>query len=275
MANRICPQASHAARTLIWRVIGIIAEHLLSCLKELRLKSRIEGLTVTIKIGVLWCCYFNRNIWSLRRQLPHAYRPPSLFASKMRDAGHEVQFLVCDDMLQTSDLDGTTRKLQDDVQLLYIMTHGKFYNTGYEAWLHAANWKPATTGIGQKNLAVAIFDTCELINSSGGTNWQTVWQTATLGPNIRLLLGFDGAVAIDRAAALRGKAFAENLINGNTFADAWILAVKSTVKSIHSKAVAIGIGDKVPDAQTVLNTASLSSMPSARGAGTPWFKERY
>jgi len=230
---------------------------------------------VTIKIGVLWCCYFNRSIFGFRRQLQHAYRPPSLFASKMRDASHEVQFLVCDDMLQTSDLDGTTRKLQDDVQLLYIMTHGEFHSTGYEACLHAANWKPAAAGIGQKNLAVAVFDTCELIDSGSATSWQTVWQGATLGSNIRLLLGFDGAVAIDRASALRGKAFAENLINGNTFADAWISAVKSTVKSVHSKAVAIGIGDTVPDAQSVLNTASLSSMPSARGTGTPSFKERY
>jgi len=56
----------------------------------------------------------------------------------MRDAGHDVEFLMCDDILQSSDLDGATRKLQDSVELLYVMTHGDFAGTGYDVYLHAA-----------------------------------------------------------------------------------------------------------------------------------------
>jgi hypothetical protein len=193
----------------------------------------------------------------------------------MRDAGHEIQFLICDDLLQLADLDGTSRRLQNDVQLLYVMTHGEFKNTGYEVCLHSADWVPGTTGIGQNNLAVAVFDTCGLIDKSSIPNWQAVWRTANVGPTVRLLLGFDGPVLIDRASGLRGKAFAENLLSGNTFADAWIGAVHSTVPSSSGKAVAIGIGDHAAGAQNILDTASISFMPSPRGTGVPSFKERY
>jgi hypothetical protein len=228
-----------------------------------------------LNIGLFWCTFFQRSFLSRPRQLYDAYRPPSLFVSKMRDAGHEVQFLVCDDLLQIGDLDGTSRMLQDKVQLLYVMTHGEFKNTGYEVYLHMANWVPGTTGIGQNNLAVIVFDTCNLIDTSSIPNWQGVWRTAALGPNVRLLLGFDGPVIIDRSSALRGKAFADNLLNGNTFVDAWISAVYSTVRSNHRKPVAIGIGDDAAGAQAVLNSASISSMPSRRGTGTPSFEKRY
>jgi len=90
------------------------------------------------------------------------------------------------------------------------------------------------------------------------------------------MLGFDGPVVIDRASALRGKAFAENLINGSTFAESWLEAVRQTCSnSKHRKAVAIGIGDTRTDAEAVLDTADLASIPAARGAGSPFFMHRY
>src|SRR5436309_482398 len=142
-------------------------------------------MSQALEIGILWCSYFNRSFWSSPGKLEHAYRPPTLFASKMRDGGHEVQFLLCDEILHISDLDGTSRTLQDGVQVLYVMTHGEFLMTGYEVGLHQTNWKPGTTGIGQNNLTVAIFDTCELIDTAKISNWQSVWGTSILGPNLR------------------------------------------------------------------------------------------
>jgi len=230
-----------------------------------------------LKIGVLWCTFFKRRSnWRQPLQLLDAYRPPSLFASQMRDAGHDVEFLMCDDILQSSDLDGATRKLQDSVELLYVMTHGDFAGTGYDVYLHADNWRPGATGIGHTNLAVAIFDTCKLIDTQKGSNWQAIWARAKIGAQLRLMLGFDGPVVIDRASALRGKAFAENLINGSTFAESWLEAVRQTCSnSKHRKAVAIGIGDTRTDAEAVLDTADLASIPAARGAGSPFFMHRY
>ncbi|KAB2856046.1 MAG: hypothetical protein F9K43_27475 [Bauldia sp.] len=231
----------------------------------------------SLKIGLLWCTFFQaRSLLNRPLQLRDAYRPPSLFASRMRDAAHEVEYLVCDDLLATSDLDGISRTLQDDVDLLYIMTHGVFAASGYDVYLHAANWQPAATGIGHARLTVAVFDTCKLIDTASVANWRAVWAAAGLGAHLRLLLGFDGSAVIDRASAERGKAFAENLIKGSTFADAWLTAVKATCShSQYRKAVAIGIGDSSADALAALNTASLASMPSARGAGAPVFEERY
>jgi hypothetical protein len=194
----------------------------------------------------------------------------------MRDAGHEVEFLVCDEMLDLADLNGTKRSLQDKAQILYLMTHGHFIGSGYDVYLHSTNWSPGVTGIGHSKLAVAIFDTCELIDTQSPVNWQSVWSRASLGVQLRLLLGFDGPAVIDQASALRADAFAENLVNGSTFADSWITAVAKTCgHSQYRKAVAIGIGDTMADAQAVLNSASLASMPSARQGGSVCFKERY
>ncbi len=226
-------------------------------------------------LGVAWCTYFDRSGNEGRSlRMRNAYRAPSLFTSKMRANKHIVEFLVCDEELGLSDLDGTSRTLQDDVEILYIMTHGVYGANGYEALLNdlkKGNWLPSVTGIGQSKLVVAVFDTCNLIDPTAA--WQSAWAT-NLGTSLRLLLGFEGLAAIDRGEALRGGAFAEALINGKTFADAWIQAVHSTTGSQYSKAVAIGIGDSPSDALNILNTACLSGMPAARAGGAPFFCKR-
>jgi hypothetical protein len=234
-------------------------------------------LSNALSIGVLWCTHFqSRGFLKTPLRLRSAYRPPSLFASKMRDAGHNVEFLVCDEMLGVADFNGATRSLQDRAQILYLMTHGHFIGSGYDVYLHSTNWSPGATGIGRAKLAVAIFDTCELIDSKSLVSWQSIWSRASFGVQLRLMLGFDGPAVIDEASALRASAFAENLVNGSTFADSWITAVAKTCgHSQFRKAVAIGIGDTMPGAQAVLNSASLASMPGARGGGSVYFEERY
>lgn len=189
----------------------------------------------------------------------------------MREDGHAVEVLVCDEELRLADLDGTTRNLPDSVDLLYLMTHGTF-GSQYVATLEATDWIPALKGLGGNRLAVVVFDTCWLIDSK--EDWQTSWANG-LGLSVNLLLGFEGPAPIDRASALRGKAFADELVNGKTYADAWIRAVNSTTVSRHSKAVAVGVGDSAADAQNVLDTASLAVVPPARMNLTPSLKEKY
>jgi hypothetical protein len=230
---------------------------------------------VTLTIGVAWCTFFKRSIWKRRGDLRDAYRAPGLFATKMQAAGHEIDFVVCDEPLEVADFDGTRRRLQDRIDLLYLLSHGAFSAGGYEALLHLADWAPGATGIGQSRLKVIVFDTCELIETAAIPNWQPIWGRAKLGTSMRLLLGFDGTAALDRKSAERGKAFAENLLAGSTFADAWITAVSRHVRSKYRRAVAIGVGDTVADAQSVLNTASLAAMPAARAGTALHFKERY
>jgi hypothetical protein len=191
----------------------------------------------------------------------------------MGQAGHAVRCLACDEELRLSDVDGTQRTLQDNVDILYVTSHGRFMPGGYQALFHGADWMPLNTGIGKARLVVAVFDTCFLID--GSRNWQALWSSANLGPSLRLLLGFDGLAAMDRPAALRGMAFAENILNGKTFADAWIQAVHSTTTSQYSKAVAIGIGDSLADAQSVLNTAGSGFLPPPRKGIQPFFMEKF
>jgi hypothetical protein len=94
-------------------------------------------------------------------------------------------------------------------------------------------------------------------------NWQAIWGAANPSPTLRLMLGFDNLAGADRGTALRGKAFAENLLKGQTFVDAWFAAVTATTP-VYNKAVAIGIGETPVDAMSVLQTASLAAMPGPR-----------
>jgi hypothetical protein len=209
--------------------------------------------------------------------MQHAYRPPGLFATKMPAAGHKVDCVACDDELVRADLDGTARTIQDSVDLLYVMTHGEFGKNGFEVLLYQGSWRPGDKpGIGHKNLVAAVFDTCHLIDTSTITNWRSVWASANIGVNLRILLGFDGPAAINRGSTLRGKAFAENLINGKCFADAWLQAVSATTHWTGNKAVAIALGDSKADAINVLNNAKLASLPGPRvSTSSVVFEELY
>jgi len=233
------------------------------------------GFVRNFNIGILWCTFFKRRTWhQFSLHLPDAYRPPSLFASVMRENGYNVQFLLCDEFLDVTDLDGTKRKLPDNVDLLYFLTHGELSKSGFEALLHTVNWQPGGPGgIGDSKLSVAVFDACHLINTSKKKDATSVWGAANLGPTLRLLLGFDGPANLDQDMAKRGKAFAENLIKGKTFADAWLQAVNSTSQS--NKPVAIGIGDSKSAASSILNSARLVNTPAARPQGRAFFCERF
>jgi len=239
--------------------------------EELRRRNDSVALT----IGLAWCTFFKRSFWKHRGDLRDAYRAPGLFATKMQAAGHGIEFVVCDEPLEVADFDGSKRRLQDSVDLLYVLSHGAFSAAGYDALLHLADWSPGATGIGHGRLRVVVFDTCELIKTAAIPNWQGVWGAAVLGTSLRLLLGFDGTAVIDRGSAERGKAFAENLLAGGTFSDAWRAAVSRHVKSQYRRSVAIGVGDTVGDAQAVLNTASLAAMPTARAGTAVSLKEQY
>jgi hypothetical protein len=184
----------------------------------------------------------------------------------MRDAGHEVGLLSCDESLELTDFSTAqprygSEKIHESAEIFYLMTHGLFDGNGYCACLYDQDWWPSGTGLGGGNTVVIVFDTCFLIDST--LNWRAIWAAANPGPTLRLLLGFDNLAGADRGTALRGKAFAENLLKGQTFVDAWFAAVSATTP-VYNKAVAIGIGDTPADAISVLQTASLVAMPGPR-----------
>lgn len=222
-----------------------------------------------MNIGAVWCGFYNRPgvLSGLKyRALPHANRGPSLFLHTMRDAGHQVGLLSCDESLELTDFSLAqarygSEKIHESAEIFYLMTHGLFDGKGYRACLCDKDWWPSVTGFGGGNTVVTVFDTCFLIDSS--LSWQAIWASANPNLTLRLMLGFDNLAAADRATALRGKAFAENLLKGQTFVDAWFAAVSATTP-VYNKAIAIGIGDTPGDAMHMLQTASLAAMPGPR-----------
>jgi hypothetical protein len=232
-------------------------------------RRRPPGGSKMVNVGAAWCGFYNRPGLLSRlkyRALPHANRGPSLFLHTMRDAGHEVKLLSCDESLELADFSTAQpryglQKIHESASIFYLMTHGLFDGKGYRACLCDKDWWPSITGLGGGNTVVAVFDTCFLIDST--LNWQAIWAAANPSPKLRMMLGFDNLAGADRGTALRGKAFAENLLKGQTFVDAWFAAVSATTP-VYNKAVAIAIGDTPADAMSVLQTASLKAMPGPR-----------
>jgi hypothetical protein len=75
----------------------------------------------------------------------------------MRDAGHTVEFLSCDEELTLTDF--STRRIHEQARIFYITTHGLFDSNGYRACLCQTDWVPALTGLGTADTVVAVFDT--------------------------------------------------------------------------------------------------------------------
>ena len=135
----------------------------------------------------MWCTQFKRRTLNPFRGLglPEAYRPASLFASRMRDAGHQVEFLFCDELLRLSDFDGNKRTLADTVELLYVVSHGELdqSTSSFEALLKRVNWQPGgNKGIGHRMLVAAVFDTCHLIDTQRRKDSQVVWAELSSVP---------------------------------------------------------------------------------------------
>ena len=222
-----------------------------------------------INVGAVWCGFYNRPGWLSGLKypaLPHANRGPSLFLQTMRDAGHTVGLLSCDESLELTDFNTAqarygSQKIHESAEIFYLMTHGLFDGKGYRACLYDQDWWPSVTGLGGGKTVVAVFDTCFLIDST--LKWPAIWAAANPSPTLRLMLGFDNLAGATRGTALRGKAFAENLLKGQTFVEAWFAAVSATTP-LYNKAVAIGIGETKVDAMGVLQQASLAAMPGPR-----------
>jgi hypothetical protein len=192
----------------------------------------------------------------------------------MHQAGYGSIVVGCDDTLEAHRLDGTSAHDDDAADVFYLATHGRFRPIdGYSSILHSTIWTPALAGLGMSRLVVAVFDTCSLID--GSSPWQARWQAANLAPTVRLLLGFDGPAPCDRGSGGRGAAFAQELLKGMTFADAWLVGVKSSLVPGTGRPVAIGIGDDPLDAGRVLTTARLGAVPGPRSGTNFHLQARY
>lgn len=216
-----------------------------------------------IAIGVASCGYFDQpwtHIWRRAWRLPDAYRAPTQFAGALGAAGSDVRFHLCDEQLRGVAHVGADSYF-DTVDLLYIASHGVNHGQGYRAFLNNEQWEPGASGHSFSALRVLILDTCHLIDSTrdptGG------WPLRNLTPSVRLLLGFDGLVTMDRQTSVRGFAFARAARAGIPLVEAWFRSVRETTDHPDDKPAAVAFGADAADASWVLDHASLFNLPPA------------
>lgn len=201
-----------------------------------------------------WCSRFSRRAgrWRAPRALECAYRAPSLFAQQMLRRGSSQQEIGCDEDFGPHTMPGSS--------IVYISTHGQHAGGDYH---FSATMDDH--GVDNLHCPIVVLDTCDLVVGSPPPN-----LSSRLSPDVRLLLGFDGRSTNERGSSLRGRVFADLILNGSSVADAWICAVMQTAyygpNGPYDKPIAIGVGDTSSEAHDMCNSADLSTI---MGIG-PW-----
>jgi Family of unknown function (DUF6345) len=221
-----------------------------------------------MRVGVGWSTFFKRP-WTrqlLYPRLRYAYRAPSFFLTYAASV-RAVEFVRFDEALAVDDLDGTNTSLAESVDVLYLSGHGECGGGTYKAILHSGDWPPSN-GIGFTGPVVAVFDTCDLVDLNN-PSWDTHWRSSTVGPALRLLLGFASVATVSQASSIRGDAFARNVEAGVPIAEAWLKAVHGTAPLGADLGIAIAFGDDAADAASILHTARIDALPGPRAAVAP------
>jgi Family of unknown function (DUF6345) len=222
---------------------------------------------MTITLGVVWATHFQRHglnkLWY--RRLRYAYRAPSLFLEGMLASGAEVQLVTFDENLDDADLEPGGAAQQVDI--LYVATHGLRGSSGFELALHAGDWPLLGGGFGDHGPSIVIFDCCDLVDL-GGTDWDEQWRTDKLGPELRLVLGFASPASVSLQASIRGTAFARELTT-KPVTDAWFVSIQAGSYVGTDKPVAIAFGDDDQDARNVLDQLCIGALPGPRTSSVP------
>ncbi|WP_427891346.1 DUF6345 domain-containing protein [Kribbella sp. GL6] len=222
---------------------------------------------MAITIGVVWATHFQRQglnkLWY--RRLRYAYRAPSLFLEGMLAAGAEAHLVTFDENLDDADLDPGGSAQQVDI--LYVATHGMRGANGFELALHANDWRLLGGGFGDNGPAIVIFDCCDLVDLTA-KDWDRQWRTDRLGPELRLILGFASPASVSLQASIRGTAFARELAT-KPVTDAWFVSIQAGSYVGTDKPVAIAFGDDDQDARNVLDQLSIGALPGPRTSAVP------
>jgi len=208
-----------------------------------------------LTVGAAWCTYFRWRNLKVYPGLRWSYRAPGLFLAGMGSQVRTTAVLGVDEHLDAADFDGARASRGEDVDILYVATHGEYHSPDFRAILHATQWEPFASGLGQVRPTVAIFDACWLVDPAG---WLTAMANG-IGPALRLVLGYATPASMGKGPALRGHAFADNLAAGDGVADAWLKAVHDQ-RVPKDRAVAIGFGDSDLEATRALD-ATLADLP--------------
>lgn len=222
------------------------------------------GFDCSIAVG--WVTYFERSGIARWRhpRLRYAYRAPAHFVERMVTRGARLASLSFDEHLDAEVLNARA----PDADLLYLVTHGGQGSAGYQTALTNGDWRLAGSHLGQKGPTVAVFDTCDLVDRSSRT-WRDFWSSGTVGRRLRLVLGFSSQATVSPLTSRRGDAFAQLILAGRPFAEAWLSAATGTIWPALDHPIVIALGDDEDDARKVARTASLHDLPEPRTTDRP------
>ena len=220
---------------------------------------------MTVNVGVAWATHFQRKpLWGYPK-LRYGYRPASLFLQAMLEAGRSSRWVGCDEQLTAVDL--STGGSAQQVDILYVSSHGGPGASGFEVALYGTDWPVLGGSFGVDGPTVVVFDCCDLVDLTV-PNWQQDWETAQLGRALRLILGFSTRASGARKAGVRGTAFADELAQ-QPITKAWFTAVHNSTMTAGEKPVAIALGDDATEAAAIRDTMTISGLYAPRSAATP------
>ncbi|WP_112236714.1 DUF6345 domain-containing protein [Kribbella monticola] len=222
---------------------------------------------MTVRVGVAWSTYFQRPLnQRLRyRRLRYAYRAPVLFLQGMLGSGADIEVIDLDENLVGASLGRGSAAQRVDI--LYVATHGMTTANGFALGLHSADWSLLSGGFGAGGPAIVVFDCCNLVDLTVA-QWDDVWRTAQLGPQLRLILGFSTPASVSQQASIRGTAFAREL-GLQTVTDAWFASIQNTSYVGTDRPISIALGDDDADAQYQLDNLRIGALPGPRTSAVP------
>jgi hypothetical protein len=223
---------------------------------------------MTTRIGVAWATHFQRPLTKrlTYRRLRYAYRAPALFLQGMLSSGADIELVAFDENLTDADLGPGGGAQQVDI--LYVATHGMTSAAGFELALHGNDWSLLSGGLGTAGPAIVIFDACNLADPSVA-GWETTWRTDQLGTEVRLILGFSSPASVSKQTSIRGTAFAQELYNKLPVTDAWFASIQNTTYVGTDQPLAIALGDDDADAKNVLDHLRIDALPGPRASAVP------
>lgn len=225
-------------------------------------------------VTVGWCSEFEPR-WRVGRLL-RASRPPALFQYHfgrfLQAAGQPLTGrAILDEDLGVDALSPGAEVAIATSSLAFLSSHGRMDGRTYRLRLRRGEWTP-THAAQQAGPSVLVLDTCNVVDA-GTKPENTAWvKGGQWSPAI--VLGFVGPATDGYSASMRGRAFAEHLAVGRTFADAWFRAIEDTQPARHRDvAVAIGFGPDAAQARATLDAASLMKPPTRTVANACWWRK--
>jgi hypothetical protein len=226
-----------------------------------------------VDVTVGWCSEFEPR-WRASRLL-RASRPPALFqyhfGRYLAAIGEPlIGRAILDEDLGVGGLSPAAEAAIAGADIVFLSSHGRMDGTTYRLRLRRGEWAP-TDSPQSAGPMVLVLDTCNVVRAGVKPEHSAWSQAGRWSPAI--VLGFRGPATDGYSASMRGRAFAERLATGDTYATAWFNAIRDTQpRRRRDCAIAMAFGPTEAQARACLQSASLANPPARTVADACWWR---